>query len=410
MTSWPLWTRVRAVLANGMLLVGSTALSLLAGEAALRVLHSGDVRDHRLFTTYHPVLGWTKIPNKSGIHSAPEYRVTEAINSEGIRGPEYSRVKRPGERRILVLGDSFAEGYTVEFEELFSEVLKRRLNSRAGAKDYYEVINTGTGGYSTDQELLLFQKLGKGYHPDTTILMFVDNDVFYNNAPSYPRGYKPLFRLENGALRLTNVPVPWPPPGDASSPMRPPSAGGLKAWLGEHSRLYALLSEQAHRNPMLHTLAVNLRLTTPESGPGLEQVPEEFGVLKEVYDPPIREAWVITEALLRLLRDEVTAAGSQFIIYYVPLSIRVYPEDWAMTRKRYRLSEEGWSAMRVERELGAICARLGVRFINPADRFVTEATRLAAQRDRLYFPLDGHWNRHGHRLTGEVLAEYFSTN
>src|SRR5262245_21830150 len=76
MTSWLLWTQVRPILINGMLLVGSTALCLLAGEFVLRVLHSGDVRDHRLFTTYHPVLGWTKIPNYTGIHSAPEYRVT----------------------------------------------------------------------------------------------------------------------------------------------------------------------------------------------------------------------------------------------------------------------------------------------------------------------------------------------
>lgn len=162
--SGPLWTwsRVLAALVNGMLLIGSVALSLLVGEVALRALHLGDVRDHRLFTTYHPVLGWTKIPNNTGVHSAPEYRVTETINSEGIRGPECSRVKSPGERRILVLGDSFAEGYTVEFDELFSEVLKHRLNARANDKDYhYEVINTGTGGYSTDQELLLFQTLGK---------------------------------------------------------------------------------------------------------------------------------------------------------------------------------------------------------------------------------------------------------
>src|SRR5262249_45824337 len=123
MTPSRLWTstRARAVFANGVLLIGSTALSLLVGEAALRALHPDDVRDHRLFTTYHPVLGWAKIPNKTGVHSAPEYRVTETMNSDGIRGPEYSRVKPPGERRILVLGDSYAEGYTVEFDELFSE-------------------------------------------------------------------------------------------------------------------------------------------------------------------------------------------------------------------------------------------------------------------------------------------------
>lgn len=405
------WTRARAVFANGVLLIGSVALSLLVGEAALRVFYAGDVHDHRLLTTYHPVLGWMKIPNKTGIHSAPEYRVTETMNSEGIRGPEYSRVKPPGERRILILGDSFAEGYTVEFDELFSEVLKHRLNARVNGKGYhYEVINTGTGGYSTDQELLLFQTLGKTYHPDITILMFVDNDVFYNNSASYPRGNKPLFRLEDGVLRLTNVPVPRSTVERPSSPGTSPSAGGVKAWLGEHSRFYAMAAEQARRNTMLRELAVNLRLMTPQWEQGVEPVPEEFGVLKQVYDPSIVEAWVITEALLRLLRDEVAAAGAQLVIYYVPGNYRVDPEVWAMASKRYGFSEEGWSAMRAERELGGICARLGIRLIDPSDRFVAEAKRLAAQGDHLFFPMDGHWNRNGHRLAGEVLTDYLSAN
>lgn len=66
--------------------------------------------------------------------------------------------------------------------------------------------------------------------------------------------------------------------------------------------------------------------------------------------------------------------------------------------------------MRIETELGGICARLGIRFIDPSDRFVAEAAKPAGQGDRLHFPLDGHWNRQGHRLAGEILADYLSAN
>lgn len=38
------------------------------------------------------------------------------MNSKGIRGPEYPYEKPPEEFRILFLGDSYAEGYAVEFE------------------------------------------------------------------------------------------------------------------------------------------------------------------------------------------------------------------------------------------------------------------------------------------------------
>ena len=135
--------------------------------------------------------------------------LSNITHSRGVRGLEYSLEKVSDEYRIVVLGDSFAEGYTVEFEELFSEVLKQRLNEQGSRR--VEVINLGVGGYSTDQELLQFQNEGIHYHPDLTIVMFHDNDVWYNAQKRYfawRRGYKPLFRLKRNALHLTNVPVP----------------------------------------------------------------------------------------------------------------------------------------------------------------------------------------------------------
>lgn len=404
-----LTTRAGRVVTNGALLLASATLTLAALEVGVRILRVGVVREHQLFMSYHPVLGWAKTPNKTGIHATSEYRITERMNSEGIRGPEYSRVKHPGEYRILVLGDSVAEGYTVEFDDLFSEVLKRRLNQRHGSRTSYEVINTGTGGYSTDQELLLFQMLGKTYEPDLTILLFVENDVFYNNSPTYSRGHKPLFRRDGDGIRLTNVPVPPPwsnPRPSQPSVLRAP-ATRLKAWLREHSQLYALMAERIHQFPVLYKLALSLRLITPDSSEG--PVPRELGIWRKVYDPTIREAWDITEALLRALRDETSFIGSELLVFYVSSRALVYPESWPATRARYRLSDLEWSPGQVEIELSAICHRLGIRLINPTERFAAEANQLRRTGQFLYFPVDGHWNAHGHRLAGEILADYVAS-
>ena len=404
-------SRFHKLLVNGLLLLVSTTLALLAVEACVRILRAGDIRDHRLLTTYHPVLGWVKIPNKTGVHSTSEYRITETMNSEGIRGPEYPRGKRIGEYRILILGDSFAEGYTVEFDDLFSEVLKRRLNARRDANTSYEVINTGTGGYSTDQELLLFQTIGKAYHPDMVILLFVDNDVFYNNSPTYPRGHKPLFRLEGDKIRLTNVPVPSP----AAPPLATPQSrvphhplGRLKAWLSEHSRLYTHTVEQIRQVPALKRVAVTLRFMSPESDEADARVPRDFRLWKRAYDAPTREAWVITEALLRTLRDEAASVGSELIVVYTPLDVLVRAADWDAVKARYDLSDKEWNPRQGEAELRAICARLRVSFLSPVDRFREEAERLSKAGRRLYFARDGHWNAEGHRVAGEVLGAYLA--
>ena len=41
----------------------------------------------------------------------PEFSVEIAINSAGLRDSEYAQAKEPGVRRILLFGDSFAEGW-----------------------------------------------------------------------------------------------------------------------------------------------------------------------------------------------------------------------------------------------------------------------------------------------------------
>ena len=167
-----------AAFGNLALIFTSTLFSLAVAEILLRAFQEErQVHEHKLFCEYDPLLGWRKIPNMTGIHVGPEdeYRIRESMNSKGIRGPEYPYNKADKEYRIFVLGDSYAEGYTVEFDELFSEVLKRNLNKRHTRP--IEVINTGTGGYSTDQELLLFKNEGVKYQPDLTVLLFCGNDV-----------------------------------------------------------------------------------------------------------------------------------------------------------------------------------------------------------------------------------------
>ena len=143
-----------------LLLLGST-LGLGAAEVVLRLFWRSPSRQpshHRLFCRYDPLYGWSKIPGFAADRITREYRVRERFNSRGLRGPEYPYEKPGNEYRILVLGDSSAEGYSVEFEQLFSELLERGLAARSGRR--IEAINAGTGGWSTDQELLFFEHEG----------------------------------------------------------------------------------------------------------------------------------------------------------------------------------------------------------------------------------------------------------
>ena len=156
---------------------------------------------------YDPRLGWRNIPG----WNAETFERPLAINSKGLRDREYAYAKPKGAKRALVLGDSFTWGYGVANDEIFTEVLEKRL---AAAPVEWEILNAGVSGWGTDQELLFFIDEGVKYSPDIVVLAFYLINDPVNNASSIQYGlHKPVF-LDEG-LQLANTPVPKP---DSNAP------------------------------------------------------------------------------------------------------------------------------------------------------------------------------------------------
>lgn len=402
---------------NAVLLISSLFLSLAIGEIVVRAFYGiilGGPAYHKLFMEYDPLLGWKKIPNNVGKHTTFEYSITERINSKGVRGPEHSYDKKKNVYRILILGDSFAEGYTVNFNELFSEQLGKYLAGKK-RKTIFEVINMGTGGYSTDQELLLFQNEGKKYRPNLTILMFCDNDVWYNNQSRYWRGYKPLFRLDkSGGIRLTNIPVPrlnntYGTEENSSKNY----FNTIKRYLDKKSYLYRLVRERIETTPFLYRLAIELQLTkvsqkiSPNSNNTI-YIPDEFRVYERTENNIILEAWRITEKLIIKLQEEINEIGGQFLLFYIPNKPSVYGDDWKKMKIQYSISNQNWNIRQIRDKLRTICKKNGIAFLDSSDAFSVKSEQLNIEGKRLYFKKDGHWNKNGHEFVGEILAQYIS--
>jgi hypothetical protein len=109
------------------------------------------------------------------------------INKNGLRDIDYDYEKKKNISRVLVLGDSFVWGYGVNQNEVFTEIIERKLKN-------IEIINAGVPGYSTDQELIWFQDEGLKYKPDLTILVISPND--FDDIVAF-NTYKPRFVIKN---------------------------------------------------------------------------------------------------------------------------------------------------------------------------------------------------------------------
>jgi len=344
-----------------------------------------------LFYEHDDLLGWRKIPDEEGVLIQPEYAVRKKINSKGLRGREYSYEKpSSGVFRVLCLGDSYCEGYAVDLRDLFTGKLENLLNARNDGT-HYEVINGGTGGYSTDQELLFYETEGKKYRPDLVVLLFYYNDVVVNTMATYWDVQKPVFELQGGKLQLTNVPVP-------KATKRVASAQSIAQWMSSNSRIYSFLADSFTQIPWFWRGSASAQKMPPSY--------REFIVFQSSPSADTQHAWEVTEALLGRLTGDVDSAGAQLVVFRVPFKATIYREEFESLERHWHIPQELCDPNRPRKDLTAVCRRLSIPLIDPQKRFEELAEASKARGKRLYFVLDDHWNKEGNELVARILHEY----
>jgi acetyltransferase AlgX (SGNH hydrolase-like protein) len=386
-------------MANLALAAGSLLFFALLVEAAARVwVEVGVARARRSaparpLSRYHAVLGWDKTPLAAQRVRRAEFDVLLSFNSKGLRGPERDYSARPGTRRLLVLGDSFAEGYYVDEPQTLRAVLESQLE-REGCRPV-EVINGGTIAYSTDQEYLFYATEGRLYGAQAVLLMFYYNDLYYNTSPVGPGGEpKPYFEQEGARLVVRNSPVPAPTAGLLNR--QDPGVTRPRPWRG--SMALRLLSRRTvDASPRLHAVLAALGLVEPMP----PDPPREMWPFGPYHLREVEEMWTRTEAILGALRDETKARGAQVAVLYVPARFEVNDEVWDLTRRRYRFGRR-WERDKVYARLSAVCAALGVPLIDPRAALRQADTRTPAA----YFTRDVHWTAAGNSVAADAANDW----
>ncbi|HEC22849.1 MAG TPA: hypothetical protein ENI95_08025 [Chloroflexi bacterium] len=343
-----------------------------------------------------PTLGWRLEPNVRFTNQTTEFRVRVAYNSRGWRDVEH-RLNRPENVfRIVVVGDSFMEAYSVELADSFARQLERMI--RASGRENVEVINLGVGGYGTLQEYLAFVEEGLLYDPDLVLVGFyVANDVRNN---SYE-----LESLASGGDSLKVRSRPFLEPGGSDD-----WQVTLVDYEGARQRFEERRREQEAR-PWWQKTALYLlyeeglqRRGQPPADPDR---PERWvipGYDRRVWlgvhmceEPPeYTDAWRLTERILARFNDDAEAAGARLVVFTVPAWHEVDPDYMALVlsttgeREAYCLE----SAPGYDR-LGAVLAQYDIPLIDLLPAF---RDTLRSGHQRLFRTSDRHWNASGHAL------------
>lgn len=350
---------------------------------AVRQRRAQEARDPLL--RQHPALGWEKKPGAEADLHRPEYKTHLTINQHGLRGPDRDYDKPAGTRRVLLVGDSFVEGYTVGEESTVRHRLEAALRTDGTP---WEVLNAGTRGYSTDQEWQLYETEGRRYAPDVVVLFFYYNDLEGNGCADVR---KPCFAVgREGRPVLRRGPLPADSPRGFSAPDRQLPR---PTWLG--SVALGLLSRRTRdANPALHRRLAGLGVMDPGTP---EPVPAELAPFLPSGDEP---AWVLFAALLDVLRRDVERDGATLVVVDVPARFELSARAFEPVALRHGLPP-GSRFDAVAARLIALCRARGLTLVDPTSALAASG----AAGSPAYFHRDGHWNEEGHRIVAGLLAE-----
>ena len=208
--------RLTNLAVNGALALAVTAAGL--GLVELWFRHRGDAA--KPFYLMDDELGWVHRPNLRVPYPVDGTSVTVETDADGMRPPFHSTAGRSP--RVLVLGDSFADGMEVSTADHFATLVQRDHPTLA-------IHNAAVSAYSTLQELLLARRLEPRLRPTARVLFVYANDLHDNLSPYFPLlGPRPWIDID-GRRR----PVEW----DVFASTLPPVP--LAGWLHRHSVAFA---------------------------------------------------------------------------------------------------------------------------------------------------------------------------
>lgn len=335
-----------------------------------------------------PLLHHSLEPNCTArVKSRDDFDTIFTTNSFGLRSPEIEKEKPDGIFRILILGDSFTEGWGVAREETFSKVAERELNKAIHQNQKHkilsgvEVINAGVGSYSPILEATYLVNRGIIFNPDLVLVMVDSNDAKDDYLYG---GWSRHIKLRNKEFPSSvSDSVIWPPVENPTlKRLLSPSKfatfvyEALKSLIDTHNK--HLTQENLKLNGTLNINAVGW---------------EDYD---RMFELPV--------ANVIFMRDFLKERGIETVSSVVSRGIYHNGDEWSPGRRFWGF------------EVGETYNPEPIKILekkireNNIDYIDTYQALINSGENRLYYPNDGHWTAKSHEIIGKEIASYILNN
>lgn len=373
-----------------LLLAGGSSLGALGVAAVGAELWLRSHPGASVFASLGAVYDFHESDGHGGVRTIPFYRGVKVVegraipvrlNALGMRGPEIGP-RRPGELRVLVLGDSMAFGHGVLESEAFPFVLEGLLERELGRP--VTVGNAGVPGNAHYEQVRDLRRQRDAFDPDLVLsCVYTGND--FDGDFFGPKQVVEGYYFDTQTARFLR--------------------GNWRARLALRFKTAYVLEKLLERH--LPSLAIDrsgFSLTPEESARyAAFTLPRNEGLFMDVVDAPAVVETVLArmEDTLHRLREE--AGGVPVSSVVLPSYVETWPGVHTAAAKALGMDPAG-----LERGLGARrfqerCARLGMPCLD-----LTPAMAAHPRPQALYLPHDLHLSPAGHRFVAEHLAPWIA--
>jgi hypothetical protein len=404
-------TKKRRIAGNLIVLIVSVFVSLLLAEVVLRKISPVGMDTSFRYRIPDPILGWVLKPNLDYVEKISGEKVPVEYNSRGFRDVEHNIENYRGRFRMVVLGDSFMEAYSVQLNDAFHRRLDKLIRDKGIDS---EVINLGVGGYGTLQEYLLFHQIGKRYRPEIILLGFyLGNDIRNNSFALESISNKNPKKPANRLLKVSSRPFLDPSDATGWTIIRSDYEEARRRYLETKQSEDSFFARWTEKSALVQSSVAAAGRIADMLHSNKHDTEEINGDLKNKYlamyganyckEPPeYSEAWAITERILARLRNDASDIGSKLVVFTVPARHEVDPIEIRRIVKNSPdpgvICLEGVPAYR---RLSEITKRLNIEYVDllPAFRDIMRTKGI------VLYGSDNHWNRRGHALAAKLVLK-----
>lgn len=341
-------TKLKNLTLNLALVAFSTAIAFCGAEVVCRMTMHSNLTG--AIFEYESTLGHHNRANVNTTQVFDGIRTAMRTNQSGFRmDREVGPRTDPDEIRVLFLGDSFVFGTGVNVEDGIVARLERETRAAFPGKNFL-FINSGVGGYGTQNEIAFLEMWKERLQPDAVILILGPNDVD-DNFPlvSYRRN-------EEGRLILNS--------GHAA----PITATGAQRW-AHRIPFYDELTQYSHAFGLIRgQVAQLLSPRMPAEAPQREVANLDETRLS------------VTKELFLLLKKNTDRDGLPLLV----ASVGQVPSYG--TTLSFIKSESPWFV------------KNGFNYFDPTE----EMAKIT--KGRLLFVHDGHYNAYGNEVLAKALG------